>query len=70
MMSLTFGLFTQVSGSGPLGPLVLVETRDQFRQLCSDQESKLLSQFYMIFLTRNKLFELYSINVIFWSGAV
>ena len=22
MMSLTFGLFTQVSGSGPLGPLV------------------------------------------------
>ena len=24
MMSLTFGLFTQVSGSGPLGPLVLV----------------------------------------------
>ena len=25
MMSLTFGLFTQVSGSGPLGPLVLLE---------------------------------------------
>ena len=25
MMSLTFGLFTQVSGSGPLGPLVLIE---------------------------------------------
>ena len=24
MMSLTFGLFTQVSGSGPLGPLVNV----------------------------------------------
>ena len=24
MMSLTFGLFTQVSGSGPLGPLVSV----------------------------------------------
>ena len=24
MMSLTFGLFTQVSGSGPLGPLVCV----------------------------------------------
>ena len=23
MMSFTFGLFTQVSGSGPLGPLVL-----------------------------------------------
>ena len=26
MMSLTFGLFTQVSGSGPLGPLVLYKT--------------------------------------------
>ena len=25
MMSLTFGLFTQVSGSGPLGPLVVEE---------------------------------------------
>ena len=25
MMSLTFGLFTQVSGSGPLGPLVFDE---------------------------------------------
>ena len=24
MMSLTFGLFTQVSGSGPLGPLVIL----------------------------------------------
>ena len=24
MMSLTFGLFTQVSGSGPLGPLVVI----------------------------------------------
>ena len=24
MMSLTFGLFTQVSGSGPLGPLVII----------------------------------------------
>ena len=26
MMSLTFGLFTQVSGSGPLGPLVSLKT--------------------------------------------
>ena len=26
MMSLTFGLFTQVSGSGPLGPLVYAST--------------------------------------------
>ena len=28
MMSLTFGLFTQVSGSGPLGPLVKQITHD------------------------------------------
>ena len=26
MMSLTFGLFTQVSGLGPLGPLVQFKT--------------------------------------------
>ena len=25
MMSLTFGLFTQVSGLGPLGPLVIIK---------------------------------------------
>ena len=25
MMSLTFGLFTQVSGLGPLGPLVCIK---------------------------------------------
>ena len=33
MMSLTFGLFTQVSGSGPLGPLVvdfILEKLQQF----------------------------------------
>ena len=29
MMSLTFGLFTQVSGSGPLGPLVRIFTVPQ-----------------------------------------
>ena len=28
MMSLTFGLFTQVSGSGPLGPLVKLFASD------------------------------------------
>ena len=32
MMSLTFGLFTQVSGSGPLGPLVSLK-KSAFRQL-------------------------------------
>ena len=28
MMSLTFGLFNQVSGLGPLGPLVSAKHRD------------------------------------------
>ena len=27
MMSLTFGLFTQVSGSGPLGPLLIIKMK-------------------------------------------
>ena len=30
MMSLTFGLFTQVSGSGPLGPLVLMRSGKRY----------------------------------------
>ena len=30
MMSLTFGLFTQVSGSGPLGPLVSVNKEKSY----------------------------------------
>ena len=29
MMSLTFGLFNQVSGLGPLGPLVLLKDSSQ-----------------------------------------
>ena len=33
MMSLTSGLFTQVSGSGPLGPLVLNTIRNIFMRL-------------------------------------
>ena len=31
MMSLTFGLFTQVSGSGPLGPLVFFRVEEYNR---------------------------------------
>ena len=35
MMSLTFGLFTQVSGSGPLGPLVFSNNLVQcFKLFC------------------------------------
>ena len=30
MMSLTFGLFTQVSGSGPLGPLVYIWCNNRY----------------------------------------
>ena len=32
MMSLTFGLFTQVSGSGPLGPLVSYKQKNSFSE--------------------------------------
>ena len=31
MMSLTFGLFTQVSSSGPLGPLVLFSWHNSYK---------------------------------------
>ena len=41
MMSLTFGLFTQVSGSGPLGPLV-------FLTIFSSPERKALRRAYSI----------------------
>ena len=34
MMSLTFGLFTQVSGSGPLGPLVLDAVCNKNQENC------------------------------------
>ena len=37
MMSLTFGLFTQVSGSGPLGPLVNVMGKAVSGELPLDQ---------------------------------
>ena len=36
MMSLTFGLFTQVSGSGPLGPLVFVLSLRKISQSVSE----------------------------------
>ena len=37
MMSLTFGLFTQVSGSGPLGPLVVIsgQWKGDNKRLCA-----------------------------------
>ena len=36
MMSLTFGLFTQVSGSGPLGPLVIKSLTVYFSETFED----------------------------------
>ena len=43
MMSLTFCLFTQVSGSGPLGPLVLnfshFRLLDEVRQECGVEDT-------------------------------
>ena len=43
MMSLTFGLFTQVSGSGPLGPLVTaydIRERSEHHKIIADSESR------------------------------
>ena len=40
MMSLTFGLFTQVSGSGPLGPLVFSFASHLRGQLVKEFASK------------------------------
>ena len=43
MMSLTFGLFTQVSGSGPLGPLVWKKIENFiFRKLLQPVTSELV----------------------------
>ena len=42
MMSLTFGLFTQVSGSGPLGPLVSFIPSSEFNA-CLKQIKVILS---------------------------
>ena len=39
MMSLPIGLFTQVSGSGPLGPLVLLLLSSLFNQTNKCMES-------------------------------
>ena len=46
MMSLTFGLFTQVSGSGPLGPLVVDYLRMQIELRCMDALACFFHQFY------------------------
>ena len=44
MMSLTFGLFTQVSGSGPLGPLVLSLSVREYGKLQNVREKSGKSQ--------------------------
>ena len=45
MMSLTFGLFTQVSGSGPLGPFVFCCERDFMLSLSEDNQSDVIEAF-------------------------
>ena len=42
MMSLTFGLFTQVSGSGPLGPLVFFSVAGKFCLVKTDSSHETL----------------------------
>ena len=43
MMNLTFGLFTQVSGSGPLGPLVYFIPSSELNDAYLQQIKVLLS---------------------------
>ena len=40
MMSLTFGLFTQVSGSGPLGPLVFYLFRENKTDISCESSAR------------------------------
>ena len=63
MMSLTFGLFTQVSGSGPLGPLVFNET-DQiiyFQELADLRKADMRS-FRNISVDES--------NILMWQGLI
>ena len=55
MMSLTFGLFSQVRGSGPLGPLVCGKNMRSFcgknmRSFCSAKASLIVSTKISVFL--------------------
>ena len=52
MMSLTFGLFTQVSGSGPLGPLVQANGRLNKLSLDSHSSLNILAIFNIHFLNK------------------
>ena len=53
MMSLTFGLFTQVSGLGPLGPLVLLYYQIHIYFLLKIERSFCTAKASHIFSTKN-----------------
>ena len=68
MMSLTSGLFIQVSGSGPLGPLVNLNTHrniftllhsnvEQVKTMCSVQDWKQLLSYFSSDLPWNAFFD-------------
>ena len=52
MMSLTFGPFTQVSGSGPLGPLVNIGILSQTEQphQCSSSKASMQTHMSLTFI--------------------
>ena len=53
MMSLTFGLFTQVSGSGPLGPLVFND-KGPVMQILVPKGRSVIAKFYKNVLRKLK----------------
>ena len=67
MMSLTFGLFTQVSDSGPLGPLVFVYIRfmswDGFPMYLHCIRSLRFLRVAVFFLTQTDIYCLYPLHV-------
>ena len=56
MMSLTFGLFTQVSGSGPLGPLVGI-VLERKKTLSYNRKNRVYKDFgHLVILYHEKSF--------------
>ena len=60
MMSLTFGLFTQVSGSGPLGPLVSLCKMIGNTEVYSYTLNYLTLNNYSIYFNNDRLHNLFS----------
>ena len=59
MMSLTFGLFTQVSGSGPLGPLVFFFEMGRTSVLYTKKFSMLYNRISLDMIPKYIIYNLY-----------